>query len=49
MFNFSTFKSFALATFIALGVLAQTSTAKAAGTETLTVAGGFFWCVEADF
>lgn len=49
MFNFSTFKPFALATFIALGVLAQTSTAKAAGTETLTVAGGCFWCVEADF
>lgn len=43
------FKSIALAALIIVGGLAQTHQAQAAGTETLTVAGGCFWCVEADF
>src|SRR6056297_1061880 len=38
-----------LALLIAVGFGAQTKTAHAAGTEVLTVAGGCFWCVEADF
>lgn len=38
-----------LAVLIAVGFGAQTKTAHAAGTEVLTVAGGCFWCVEADF
>ncbi|MGC1494959.1 MAG: peptide-methionine (S)-S-oxide reductase MsrA [Sulfitobacter sp.] len=45
----SNIKTVALAAMIAVGLFAQASTAKAAGTETLTVAGGCFWCVEADF
>ena len=44
----TTFKTLALAALIGVGLFAQASTAKA-GTETLTVAGGCFWCVEADF
>ncbi len=47
--NLSTLKSFVLAGSIAVGLLAQSTTARAAGTETLTVAGGCFWCVESDF
>ena len=42
-------KMFALAGLIAVGLCAQAGKARAAGTETLTVAGGCFWCVEADF
>ena len=42
-------KSLALAGLIALGLLAQTRGSHAAELETLTVAGGCFWCVEADF
>ncbi|NJN05561.1 MAG: peptide-methionine (S)-S-oxide reductase MsrA [Rhodobacteraceae bacterium] len=42
-------KTFGLAALIAVGLLAQSNGAKAAGTETLTVAGGCFWCVESDF
>ena len=38
-----------LALLIALGALSDAPTAEAAPTETLTVAGGCFWCVEADF
>ncbi|MEL7127851.1 MAG: peptide-methionine (S)-S-oxide reductase MsrA [Pseudomonadota bacterium] len=34
---------------IALGMVAQTKTSHAQDLETLTVAGGCFWCVEADF
>ena len=34
---------------ITFGSLMQHSRAHAAGTEVLTVAGGCFWCVEADF
>ncbi len=39
---------FFLAALIVIGLLAHGTRAKAA-TETLTVAGGCFWCVEADF
>lgn len=49
MFNISTFKPLALAAFISVGLFAQSGAAKAAETETLTVAGGCFWCVESDF
>lgn len=42
-------KIFALGITIGLGFLAQTTPVKAAETETLLVAGGCFWCVEADF
>lgn len=49
MFNRETIKSIALAGMIALGFLAQSKTAHAADLQTLTVAGGCFWCVEADF
>ncbi len=48
MTNVSTLKSITLACLIAVGLFAQSMAAKA-GTETLTVAGGCFWCVEADF
>lgn len=48
MSRLSTFKTLALAALIGVGLFAQTTTARA-GTETLTVAGGCFWCVEADF
>ena len=41
-------KTLVLSGLIVLGLCAQTATARA-GTETLTVAGGCFWCVEADF
>lgn len=49
MIQLSTFKTLALAGFIAMGIFAQSTTAHAAETETLTVAGGCFWCVESDF
>ena len=39
----------ALSVTISLGMIAQATTAKAAETETLLVAGGCFWCVESDF
>lgn len=42
-------KLIALAAAISLGVVAQGTSAKAAGSETLLVAGGCFWCVESDF
>jgi peptide-methionine (S)-S-oxide reductase len=42
-------KAGALAILIAVGIGVEVNQAKAAGTETLTVAGGCFWCVEADF
>lgn len=45
----SQIKTIALAGLIALGLCLQTGQARAAGTERLTVAGGCFWCVEADF
>lgn len=43
------FRLVALSVTIALGLFGHTTSAKAAGTETLLVAGGCFWCVEADF
>ena len=46
--NFSSIKTLMLGGLIALGMCAQAAKAQA-GTETLTVAGGCFWCVEADF
>lgn len=49
MTKFQTLKSFALAGMIALGMWAQTKQAHATEMETLTVAGGCFWCVESDF
>ncbi len=49
MNHFTTIKTYALAGLIAVGLLLQSTAAKAASTETLTVAGGCFWCVEADF
>ena len=42
-------KTTSLAILIAIGLFAQTTRSHAAGLETLTVAGGCFWCVEADF
>lgn len=41
-------KKFTLAAALGTGLLTQAGIAQA-GTETLTVAGGCFWCVEADF
>lgn len=43
------FKTILLGGLIAVGFAAHGTTAEAAATETLTVAGGCFWCVEADF
>lgn len=43
------FKPMLLAAAIVVGVFAQCTKAQAAGKEVLTVAGGCFWCVEADF
>ncbi|HDZ83079.1 MAG TPA: peptide-methionine (S)-S-oxide reductase [Roseobacter sp.] len=39
----------ALSAAISLGLIMQATNAKAAGSETLLVAGGCFWCVESDF
>jgi peptide-methionine (S)-S-oxide reductase len=44
-----TLKTISLALMIVLGLVVQTKTAHAQQLETLTVAGGCFWCVEADF
>ncbi|KIN62812.1 Peptide methionine sulfoxide reductase MsrA [Sulfitobacter noctilucicola] len=49
MSHFYRLKIFALAGLITIGLIVQTNAARAAETETLTVAGGCFWCVEADF
>ena len=49
MRNPSNLKSILLAGLIAVGLLVQAAPASAGGSETLTVAGGCFWCVEADF
>ena len=48
MSRLTTFKTIALAALIGVGFFAQTTSVHA-GTETLTVAGGCFWCVESDF
>ena len=42
-------RSVTLACLIVLGLTAQSARLHAAPTETLVVAGGCFWCVEADF
>ncbi|WP_435204592.1 peptide-methionine (S)-S-oxide reductase MsrA [Tateyamaria sp. 1078] len=44
-----TFKTVLLGLTIAIGMVAQTKSSHAQDLETLTVAGGCFWCVEADF
>lgn len=44
-----TVKTLALAGMICLGVFAQTHKGHATELETITVAGGCFWCVESDF
>ncbi|QUJ76193.1 peptide-methionine (S)-S-oxide reductase MsrA [Sulfitobacter albidus] len=49
MMTFTNFKTIALATLIVVGLMTQANESRAAGTETITVAGGCFWCVEADF
>ncbi|MBY6056407.1 peptide-methionine (S)-S-oxide reductase MsrA [Leisingera daeponensis] len=42
-------KSWALVGLITVGVFVQAGLARAQSAETLTVAGGCFWCVESDF
>ena len=42
-------KTILLGLVIVLGIFAQTKSSNAQQLETLTVAGGCFWCVEADF
>lgn len=42
-------KTITLAGLIGIGLFVQASPSSAGGSETLTVAGGCFWCVEADF
>ena len=49
MIEIRTIKTIALGVMIVLGLIAETKSAKAQDLETLTVAGGCFWCVEADF
>ena len=49
MFNLKQIKTALLAGLIAVGLTLQSHSAKAAGTETLTLAGGCFWCIESDF
>lgn len=49
MRQLSILKTLSLAVLIVLGLCVQSNKVSAAPTETLTVAGGCFWCVEADF
>lgn len=49
MFQLKQIKPTLLAGLIVLGLAVHSQPAQAAGTETLTVAGGCFWCVESDF
>lgn len=49
MTSLRTLKTVSLGLMIALGLVAQTKTSQAQALETITVAGGCFWCVEADF
>ncbi len=44
-----TLKPIALTTFMVVALLLRSHSAEAQATETLTVAGGCFWCVESDF
>ncbi|MGI9368579.1 MAG: peptide-methionine (S)-S-oxide reductase MsrA [Ruegeria sp.] len=46
---FDHIKAVALFVLIVLAALLRAHPGEAAGTETLTVAGGCFWCVESDF
>lgn len=46
---FTRLKSAAVAAFVTLGLSLQAAPVMAGETLTLTVAGGCFWCVEADF
>jgi len=47
--TFTDMKALMLGIAIVLGVAAQCNQVKAAGKESIVVAGGCFWCVEADF
>ena len=49
MFDVQNLKTAGLIIAIGIGLMAQTGTTHAQGLKTLTVAGGCFWCVEADF
>lgn len=49
MTSLRTLKTVSLGLMIALGLLAQSKLGHAQQLETITVAGGCFWCVEADF
>ncbi|MEO0401736.1 MAG: peptide-methionine (S)-S-oxide reductase MsrA [Pseudomonadota bacterium] len=49
MTTLRTIKTFSLGLMIVLGFVAQTKMSHAQQLDTLTVAGGCFWCVEADF
>lgn len=49
MYPIQTLKPVALVVAMVLATILQGGKAEAAETETLTVAGGCFWCVEADF
>ena len=49
MTTLRTVKTLSLGLMIAVGLFAQAKTSHAQQLETLTVAGGCFWCVEADF
>lgn len=49
MSAFDDIKFALLAALVGLGLCLQAGSAKAAETQTLTVAGGCFWCVESDF
>lgn len=45
----NTLKPIALSTFMVLALVLRSHSVEAQTTETLTVAGGCFWCVESDF
>ncbi|WP_323763806.1 peptide-methionine (S)-S-oxide reductase MsrA [Marinovum sp.] len=49
MFPVPSLKPTLMAVLITLGLIAQSGQTRAAPLEVLTVAGGCFWCVEADF
>lgn len=46
---FETLKSIALSSLMALALILRAHSVEAQSTETLTIAGGCFWCVESDF
>lgn len=49
MTHFRNVKTYLLGLMIVVGLIAQSKSVHAQQFETLTVAGGCFWCVEADF